>query len=91
MGLANWSELGYPDIDQEHQALRRTVDELRAVVQAGTTTDVPALLERLVAYSRFHFRSEESSMAAARYPNLEEHAAEHRKFIGRLDLLRYQL
>src|SRR5579863_7892233 len=87
----NWTELGRPDIDQEHKALARIVRELESAVEAGSQSAVPVLLEQLASYSGFHFQSEESAMRAADFPGLEAHAAEHRKFTAKITVLKYQL
>lgn len=82
--------LGSPDVDREHQALFRILHDLDEAVERGDRAQVEVVLERLVSYSNFHFRSEEELMRARRYPVIEDHIREHRKFTSRLTLLKYQ-
>jgi|SRR5581483_1954822 len=91
MEPANWTELGYPDIDQEHKALFRLLGEIEAVVVEGTGADLRPLIERLTSYSAFHFRSEETAMRVAGFPQLQAHIEEHRRFSSRLDSFRSQV
>jgi hemerythrin len=91
VGASNWAELGFPEIDQEHSALLRIIRELDAAVRNGDNEAILAMIERLSAYSAFHFRTEEHAMRVARYPALEAHAAEHRKFTAKIDVLKMQL
>jgi len=88
---ADWTELGHPEIDQEHRALARIVGELESAVEKNENSGVMALLEQLASYSKFHFQSEERAMKAARFPGMDEHTREHRGFSARITLFQYQL
>src|SRR5689334_808856 len=93
MDAMRWSDafsVGSPDLDREHRALFRIVTELELAVNAASEPAMQAGLERLIAYSDFHFRSEESIMRAKKFPGIDAHAHEHRKFATRLQLFRYQ-
>jgi len=89
--MADWIALGYPEIDQEHRALSRIIRELEATVAQGEEPGVMAALEQLASYSDIHFRSEERAMKAAGFPDIDEHARQHRGFSAQITLFQYQL
>jgi len=95
MSLFDWKDeyaSGSPEIDCEHQALFRMVNELEDAMVAGKAEGgLESLMERLGAYSRFHFRTEEKQMRAHGYPDTEQHVLEHNEFITRLALLEKKL
>jgi hemerythrin len=91
MSLFDWKDkyaIGSPEIDREHRALFHMVNELEeAMVSGKAEGGLESLFERLAAYSRFHFRTEEKQMRAQGYPDTEQHVREHNEFIARLALL----
>jgi len=86
----DWTALGHRRIDQEHKALARIVRDLESIVGCGAESEVSALLEQLVSYSTFHFQSEETAMRAARFPDIDEHADQHKEFTAKVTLLQLQ-
>jgi len=88
--IADWKELGFPEIDREHRALARIVRELEAAVEGGGRSETSALLEQLDSYSRFHFATEENAMRATTFPGIDAHIIQHRKFSARIALFHYQ-
>lgn len=76
---------GIQVIDDQHQELFRTVDQLRRMVQeAAPRGSIEALLETLVADSERHFATEEAYMARVVYPDLALHQAEHASMLSSL-------
>jgi hemerythrin len=76
---------GIQVIDDQHQSLFQTVDQLRRMVQEGADRGgIEALLETLVADSERHFATEEAFMARVGYPDLAQHLAEHASMLSSL-------
>lgn len=76
---------GIQVIDDQHQGLFQTVDQLRRMVQeGGDRGGIEALLETLVADSERHFATEEAYMARVGYPDLTQHLAEHASMLSSL-------
>lgn len=76
-------------IDEQHQALFDTANELIAAIVASDADDtVQRLLDALVAEVEAHFADEEALISAAGFPAAPEHAAIHRQLLEHaLDLL----
>jgi len=86
----DWTALGHRRIDQEHKALARIVRDLASIMGRGAESEISALLEQLASYSTFHFQSEEAAMRAARFPDIAEHAGQHKEFTAKVTLLQLQ-
>jgi len=78
-----WSEafaVGIPKVDAEHRHLVTIVNAFHQVHGSGAGRDkVFPVLNLLVQYVEVHFQSEESLMAAGKYPDLLKHRREHDK------------
>lgn len=78
--------VGVQDFDNDHKYLIRLINELDAMVKgAGVNGTVDAdelefALHRLENYFLYHCLLEEKFMEAIAYPDLGEHALEHRYF-----------
>ncbi|MCB2100942.1 MAG: hemerythrin family protein [Rhodobacterales bacterium] len=70
--------VGVPVLDAQHKSLLRLINRLEA--EGDRAGMVAYVFDELDAYIREHFRDEERLMAAAGYPDLEPHKAEHRRF-----------
>ena len=67
-----------PELDEEHQAMFRQLEELRhAFVEDEAVADLEPKRERLVAEVNGHFRHEERLMREAHYPQMEWHKRQH--------------
>ena len=81
MALMTWDEklsVGIPSIDDQHMVLVETLNDLHAAMMKGNARAITeTLLRNLVAYTRDHFASEESMMAASGYPGLAAHRNKH--------------
>lgn len=72
-------------IDGQHQNLFRIAEELYSAMGAGQgKTALSKILDRLVQYTKVHFKQEERLMRQCGYPALEEHLAEHRDLTERV-------
>lgn len=88
MTVISWKEsygVGHDEIDLEHQMFVRLVQKVNASIDDGTHDRIGRLLYELLKYAEFHFVSEENLMRDTQYPEMEAHAAEHRKLLSSLD------
>jgi hemerythrin len=74
--------------DQHRQLLSHAGEALEALGRRDRREVIERTLSFLMSYVRYHFASEESHMLRLRYPRLEEHRAEHRDYLRRLEALR---
>lgn len=82
-----WST-GHQEIDRQHQTLVESLNRLRIAVDEGRgEEELGWCLSFLKAYSRVHFRTEETLMAA--YPEYDgtEHIATHERLLNQVDVL----
>lgn len=83
MSLFKWKDsynTGVEQFDQEHHKLVELIDAMyEAVRDKVSKEDVEKLLAELISYTGYHFENEEKAMAAADFPELEEHRQEHEK------------
>lgn len=82
MQLFEWKDefnVGVLSVDQQHQQLVHILNQMHSVMKNGSrAAEVHNVLEELVAYTRFHFASEEKLMADCGYPAMDEHIRKHR-------------
>ena len=73
------------ELDQQHQGLFDTVNQLNEALTSGEghlVTD--EILQRPVNYASTHFASEETLMAKFNFPGYTTHRAEHHAFAQRV-------
>ncbi len=81
MAFMEWKKemsVGVAALDDQHRGLIGLINMLDEREQTGDT--VSYVISELERYVREHFRDEEAMMAAAGYPELAPHEAEHRRF-----------
>jgi len=77
--------INYKDIDDQHRGLVGILNELADLQGQDMDADrVADIFHRLCRYALTHFATEERYMAAAGYPDLARHQAEHAAFISDL-------
>jgi hemerythrin-like metal-binding protein len=85
MAYIEWNDslvVGHEKIDTDHKKLVALVCRLYDAMQAGKGNAACAqILGDLIAYTKTHFAMEESLMAAAGYPRIAEHKAQHAKLV----------
>jgi hemerythrin len=88
MAFLDWNSsysVGVEKLDQQHSSLFNLVNELYSAMLKGQSQAMTAeMLDALVAYTEEHFAAEEALMAAAGYPKLESHIADHRELTARV-------
>jgi hemerythrin-like metal-binding protein len=89
-----WSDpehsVGVAIFDSEHKRLTELMGKVHAaLLEEHDRVRARLLMEELIQVTRNHFTHEEGVMAAAAYPDLEAHAAEHAALLAQAqDLLR---
>lgn len=85
MTLLSWKDaysVGSQEIDDEHRHLFAVINEFYDRHHAGADiAEIEKLLTQLVFYAENHFQHEEKIMAAADYPGLAPHQAEHERLV----------
>ena len=85
MGWITWDktlELGQDQMDADHQHLVALVNQLaKGIVNNLGKEAYDAVLDKLFADIKVHFRNEERLMATHAYPSAEDHRAEHAKLV----------
>jgi hemerythrin-like metal-binding protein len=72
-------------MDNHHNILMDTMNELRlAAVRGSGREQVNEAMERLISFTRMHFRSEELLMEKNGFPGLAEHCAEHQHILAQI-------
>ena len=75
---------GHQLMDSQHQSLFRLANELlEAVLSARPSTEISAIITRLLAEVGQHFHDEEFILEKAGFPGLSQHVAEHAKLLAR--------
>lgn len=78
-------DAGRGEMDAEHQVQVSLLYALRQAVSAGQADNAQELLERLTAYSKMHFASEQLLMRLYQYDGYAGHVAEHEQMIEALE------
>ena len=73
--------VGNPHIDEQHQILIDTINQLASAETQDDRPVVAMIIDELVSYSVFHFHFEENLMADIGYPELENHRRIHLGFV----------
>ena len=84
-------EIGIAEIDAQHRRLFELLVEMRSWARSEFDhLAVRDILNALADYAATHFSVEESVMRMLNYPDTEAHIANHKAFINRLNVFRYQ-
>ena len=72
-------------MDDQHGVIMDAMNELRlAVVRGSGREHVSELLNRLIEFTRMHFKCEEQLMERSEFPGLADHCAQHQSMLARL-------
>ena len=78
-------EIGVPAIDHQHEYFFLLIKKLGELCGEDVKkSQVVNLLNELVLYAKFHFKSEENAMEEMGYPELEAHKKHHLDLIEEL-------
>jgi hemerythrin len=88
-GTFRWTEaysVKIAVLDQQHQKLFDTVNELDRALRTGEGSYViDPILGKLVDYARVHFAEEEALMEKHNFPGLPTHRTQHESFRRKID------
>lgn len=88
MALLTWNHactVGVRSMDDQHGIIMDTMNELRlAVVRGLGREQVSEVLDRLIEFTRMHFRNEEKLMKQYPFPGCEEHCVEHQRILAQI-------
>ncbi|NOZ47817.1 MAG: hemerythrin family protein [Chlorobi bacterium] len=83
--LITWTEeyeLGYNTIDEQHKKLVEIINNLyNAFVEAHAMDVISEILNEMLDYTAYHFKTEEDFFVKNNYPEMENHNKEHRLFV----------
>jgi len=77
--------VGFKLIDDQHKILISLINDLYVAQHFGTLqTAIIGVLEKLAAYTVYHFNSEKELFAQYKYPKTSEHLTEHDYFVDKV-------
>lgn len=89
MAIIKWTEslsVGVAEIDEQHQNLINLINSLHDAMLKRQGKEVLAdILDKLAAYTVYHFSTEEKFMEQCNYQGLYYHKKEHEKFVDKID------
>jgi len=85
-------ETGFPDVDAQHHTLVGLLNKAGAALNASKPALLEHLLHELIAYSQYHFETEETLMRRYRYAEnapfeAATHLNQHRSFTTRVHVM----
>jgi hemerythrin-like metal-binding protein len=73
-------------LDSQHQKMFQILNKLYDLVQkGGSASHFGKILDEAQEYAKLHFNCEEELLAAAHFPDLEEHKRFHREYVERVE------
>jgi hemerythrin len=88
MALFEWTEeqsVSIARFDSDHKKLFAMLNEMNeAMAQGRGRLTVVSILKELADYANWHFAAEETAMRRANFAGLEEHIAEHREMMAKV-------
>ncbi len=81
MALIKWRDsydTGVKQFDDEHHKIVELISTLFVALRDKSSKEIVVKVSNeLISYTEYHFANEEESMRSAKYPDVEEHIAEH--------------
>ena len=79
--------VGVEEIDYDHKQLVGMINQVVTASQDNLQENmVPEILDELISYTKYHLDREEKLMEEYAYPEQKGHAAQHVKFINKINL-----
>jgi len=89
MALLTWNSkysVGVKPLDSQHTVLFGLLNDLHGAMMKGQAQSLTqTLLQKLVQYTRTHFKDEEAMLAATKYPGLASHKVIHVALIKQVE------
>ena len=86
--LVEWKSsysTGFDVIDEQHKHLVEMINELYLSFTDGKATDVvQKIIDDMIAYTKYHFTTEENFFKQYDYPATDEHTAQHNSFVDKV-------
>ena len=79
--------IGIHELDEQHKTLVECISIIEQAVAQYDRPSVDAAIAQLATFAKDHFKLEEGLMRSHDYPRLEEHAYDHKQFLGLLRAL----
>lgn len=93
--LITWNDdfkVDHPNIDRQHQCIFKLAVEAAELSRDRADDEkLRTLFDEFSSVLQGHCRYEESQLAEMRYPNLDEHRAEHDAILSELDFIRQRM
>ncbi len=93
--LIEWSDtysVGIKLFDDHHKELIAMINSLyNAFLKGEANEKAVEIIEEMIAYTDFHFKTEEEYFDTYNYPATEEHKAIHRTFVDKVVSLKNEL
>jgi hemerythrin len=84
--------LGYPQIDEQHERVVESLQDLCAAIDLGRPdAETRRLLDAFTRTASVHFSFENQLMRRSEYPESDVHVAEHRRLLEQLAILQGEL
>ena len=86
--VLTWSDeysVGIPSLDDQHKVLVSVIGRLQEALARGLASEeLPALIEMLVTYARYHFAWEEQLLESHGFEELSAHRDEHARLTAQV-------
>ena len=92
MALINWDvsySVKVKRCDADHRKLFYLINALHEAMKYGKgSTIIAKIVRELESYTQTHFLAEEALLQRAQYPKLDDHRAQHQKFVAQVEEFR---
>ena len=93
--LIHWNDhysVGIDLFDNQHKKLIEMINNLYDSFLSGEANErAPKIVDEMIKYTDYHFKSEEKYFDQYNYPETEEHKAVHKLFVEKAVELKYGL
>lgn len=83
--LVNWTDtysIGYSEIDNQHKKLVEMINVLyNAFSQGAVENVIKDILDEMIKYTDYHFKTEEKYFEKYAYSDAQEHIKQHKEFV----------
>lgn len=88
MKYIKWNDetmaLGIPIIDEQHKKFLNIINQLQSIIYSSSQKEkLIDIIDELIDYAIFHFKTEEDLFEKFDYEFKEEHKKEHKKFFDK--------
>ncbi len=88
MAFMNWDNslsVSVAEIDRQHQKWIGLINDLHEAMKGGKGGEaVGKIIKELIAYTQFHFGTEEKYFKQFGYPDAEKHIKLHKEFVDKV-------